>query len=75
MTLPTSEVRVADRVAPGLLVRGPVGSGEPMTVRSPWDGAEIATMATTTLAEADAVLDRARFAFESYRWTPAWKRA
>ena len=75
MTLPTSEVRVADRVAPGLVVRGPVGSGDPMTVRSPWDGAEIATMATTTLDEADAVLDRARAAFEFYRWTPAWKRA
>jgi acyl-CoA reductase-like NAD-dependent aldehyde dehydrogenase len=57
------------------VVRGPIGSGEPMTVRSPWDGAEIATMATTTLDEADAVLDRARVAFESYRWTPAWKRA
>ncbi len=44
-------------------------------MRSPWDGAEIATMATTTLDEADAVLDRARVAFELYRWTPAWKRA
>ena len=75
MTLPTSEVRVADRVAPGLVVRGPVGSGETMTVRSPWDGAEIASMPTTTLDEADKVLDRARLAFESYRWTPAWKRA
>jgi len=75
MTIPTSEVRVADLVAPGLVVRGPVGSGEPLTVRSPWDGAEIATMPTTTLEEADAVLDRARAAFEFYRWTPAWKRA
>ena len=75
MTLPTSEVRVAARVAPDLVVCGPVGSGEAMTVRSPWDGAEIATVPTTTLDEADKVLDRARLAFESYRWTPAWRRA
>lgn len=75
MTLPTSEVRVAERVVPGLALRGPVGSGPPMTVRSPWDSSEIATLPTTTLDEADAVLDRARAAFEAYRWTPAWRRS
>jgi acyl-CoA reductase-like NAD-dependent aldehyde dehydrogenase len=68
-------VRVSDRVQAGLTLHGPYGSGEPMVVRSPWDGAEIATMATTTLAEADDVLSRARAAAEAFRWTPAWKRA
>ncbi len=75
MTLPTSEVRVADHVVSGLVVRGPVGSGEPLTVRSPWDGSEVAVVPTTTEEEAGAALDRARAAFEFYRWTPAWKRA
>ena len=68
-------VHVSDRVEPGLTVRGPYGSGEPMVVRSPWDGAEIATIRTTTLDEADDVLSRARAAAEAFRWTPAWKRA
>ena len=68
-------VHVSDRVEPGLTVRGPFGSGEPMVVRSPWDGAEIATIRTTTLDEADDVLSRARAAAEAFRWTPAWKRA
>ena len=68
-------VRVSDRVQPGLTLRGPYGSGEPLVVRSPWDGAEIATMASTTLEEAEDVLSRARAAAEAFRWTPAWKRA
>ena len=46
-----------------------------MTVRSPWDGSRVATINTTTLEEADKVLDRARVAFEAFRWTPAWKRS
>ena len=71
----TAEVLVSDRVSSGLGVRGPYGSGEPLVVRSPWDGSEIATMPTTTIAEADEVMDRARAAFASWRWTPAWKRA
>ncbi len=71
----TSEVLVSDKVSSGLGVRGPYGSGEPLVVRSPWDGSEIATMRTTTLGEADEVMDRARAAFASWRWTPAWKRA
>jgi acyl-CoA reductase-like NAD-dependent aldehyde dehydrogenase len=68
-------VRVNDRVEPGLTVRGPYGSGEPLVVRSPWDGAKIATIRTTTQDEADEVLVRARAAAEAFRWTPAWKRA
>jgi len=71
----TSEVLVSDKISPGLGVRGPYGSGEPLVVRSPWDGGEIATMRTTTLSEADEVLDRARVAFALWRWTPAWKLA
>ncbi len=70
-----STVRVSDRVEPGLTVRGPIGTGDPMLVRSPWDGAEIARIPTTTLDEADGVLSRARAAAEAFRWTPAWKRA
>jgi acyl-CoA reductase-like NAD-dependent aldehyde dehydrogenase len=66
---------VSDRVEPGLTVRGPIGTGDPMLVRSPWDGAEIARIPTTTLDEADGVLSRARAAAEAFRWTPAWKRA
>jgi acyl-CoA reductase-like NAD-dependent aldehyde dehydrogenase len=46
-----------------------------MTVRGPWDGAEVATIGTTRLEDVDGVLDRAREAFEEWRWTPAWKRA
>ncbi len=75
MSLTQEKVRVTDRVAPDFTVKGPIGSGEPMTVRSPWDGSEVATLNTTTLEEADQVLDRARAAFEAFRWTPAWKRS
>jgi acyl-CoA reductase-like NAD-dependent aldehyde dehydrogenase len=71
----TRRVRVSDLVEPGLTVRGPVGSGEALVVRSPWDRAEIASMPTCTLDEADRVLDRARAAAEAFKWTPAWKRA
>ena len=35
-------VRVSDIVEPGLDIGGPYGSGEPMTLRAPWDGAELA---------------------------------
>jgi acyl-CoA reductase-like NAD-dependent aldehyde dehydrogenase len=75
MSVAIHEVRVSDRVEPGMTVHGPVGGGETHVVRSPWDGAVIAELPTTTLEEADDVLDRARAAFESFRWTPAWKRA
>ena len=46
-----------------------------MTLRAPWDGAELARIPTATLEDMDRVLDRARVAAEAYRWTPAWKRA
>ncbi len=76
MSLATEDVEVlSDRITPGFRVRGPVGCGEPMVLRSPWDGAELARVATTTLEDLDGVLDRARLAFGSFRWTPAWRRA
>ncbi|MGO8684005.1 MAG: aldehyde dehydrogenase family protein [Thermoleophilia bacterium] len=68
-------VHVSERIAAGLTLTGPYGSGESLVVLSPWDGTQLATMATCTLAEADVVLDHARSAFASWRWTPAWKRA
>ena len=68
-------VKVSDRVEPGLKIRGPVGTGEPLIVRSPYDGGEIASLPTATLDEADMVLDRARAAAEAFKWTPSWKRA
>jgi acyl-CoA reductase-like NAD-dependent aldehyde dehydrogenase len=70
-----ADVQVSELVERGLTIRGPLGSGEPLVVRSPWDRTEIASMPTTTLEEADAVLTRARAAFEAWRWTPAWRRA
>ncbi len=76
MSLATEDVEVlSDRITPGFKVRGPVGRGEPMVLRSPWDGAELARVPTTTLEDVDAVLDGARLAFGSFRWTPAWRRA
>jgi hypothetical protein len=48
---------VSERVAKGLRIAGPVGTGDPLTVRSPWDGAEVATTTTTRLDEVDAVLE------------------
>ena len=68
-------IRVSDVVAPDLVIKGPYGSGEEMTLRAPWDGAELARVPTATLDDMDVVLDRARAAAEAYRWTPAWKRA
>ena len=68
-------IRVSDIVAPDLVIRGPYGTGEEMTLRAPWDGAELARIPTATLEDMDRVLDRARAAAEAYRWTPAWKRA
>jgi acyl-CoA reductase-like NAD-dependent aldehyde dehydrogenase len=70
-----SAVKVSDVVQPGLTIRGPYGGGEPLVVRAPWDGAELARVPTTTLPELDAVLDRARAAAEAYRWVPPWRRA
>ena len=35
-------VDVTDRVAKGLRIAGPVGTGDPLTVHSPWDGGEVA---------------------------------
>ena len=72
---PNVEVRVSDLIQPGLTIRGPYGAGEPMALRAPWDGAELALISTATLADIDVVLDRARAAAEAYRWFPAWKRA
>ena len=72
---PNVEVRVSDLIQPGLTIRGPYGSGEPMVLRAPWDGAELARIPTATLEDIDVVLDRARAAAEAYRWFPAWKRA
>ena len=68
-------IRVSDIVAPDLVIKPPYGHGEPMTLRAPWDGAELAQVPTATLEDMDVVLDRARAAAEAYRWTPAWKRA
>ena len=69
------KVAVSEKVAEGLEVRGPLGSGEPLVVRGPWDGHELAAMPTTTSAEADTVLDRARSTAAVFRWAPAWKRS
>lgn len=70
-----SGIRVSDLIEPGLVIRGPFGHGEPMALRAPWDGAELALVPTATLADIDVVLDRARAAAEACRWVPAWKRA
>lgn len=68
-------VRVHQRVEPGLEMKGPWASGPPLTVASPWDGTELAAVATTTVGDLDEVLDRARTAAASFRWTLAWKRS
>ncbi len=68
-------VDVTARVAKGLRIAGPVGTGDPLTVRSPWDGSEVATINTTRLDEVGGVLDTAVAALAEWRWTPAWKRA
>ena len=68
-------ITVSDVIEPGLVIRGPFGHGEPMTLRAPWDGAVLAEVPTATLDDMDVVLDRARAAAEGYRWTAAWKRA
>ena len=69
------DVTVSDLIQPGLVVLGPWASGEPMLLRAPWDGAELARVPTTTMDDIDQVLTRARAAAEAYRWFPAWKRA
>jgi len=74
-TQDAARIRVSDIVAPSLVIKGPFGGGAPMTLRAPWDGAELAQVPTATLEDMDVVLDRARMAAEAYRWTPAWKRA
>ncbi len=68
-------ITVSDIIEPGLVIRGPFGHGEPLTLRAPWDGAVLAEVPTATLDDMDVVLDRARAAAEGYRWTAAWKRA
>lgn len=68
-------VRVSDLIEPGLTIRGPWGGGEPMVLRAPWDGAELARVPRTTMEDVEVVLARARTAAQGYRWTPAWKRA
>ncbi len=70
-----STVRVSDLIERGLALRGPYGSGEPLVVRAPWDGAELARVPTATAADLDVVLDRARAAAAAFRWVPAWRRA
>ena len=73
MRRPGSGSATASR--PDLVITGPYGTGEEMTLRAPWDGAELARVPTATLEDMDRVLDRARVAAEAFRWTPAWKRA
>jgi acyl-CoA reductase-like NAD-dependent aldehyde dehydrogenase len=68
-------IRVSEIVALDLVIKAPYGTGEDMTLRAPWDGAELARIPTATLEDMDVVLDRARTAAQAYRWTPAWKRA
>ncbi|HUK76121.1 MAG TPA: aldehyde dehydrogenase family protein [Thermoleophilia bacterium] len=68
-------VDVTARVAKGLRIAGPVGTGDPLTVRSPWDGGEVATINTTRLDEVGGVLDKAVAALAEWRWTPAWRRS
>jgi acyl-CoA reductase-like NAD-dependent aldehyde dehydrogenase len=68
-------ITVSDIIEPGLVIRGPFGHGEPLTLRAPWDGTVLAEVPTATLDDMDVVLDRARAAAEGYRWTVAWKRA
>ena len=68
-------VDVTARVAKGLRIAGPVGTGDPLTVRSPWDGSEVATINTTRLDEVGGVLDTAVAALAEWRWTPAWRRS
>ena len=70
-----SEVRVSGLIEPGLVIRGPFGHGDLMTLRAPWDGAELAQIPTATLDDMDVVLARAQAAAQGYRWFPAWKRA
>jgi acyl-CoA reductase-like NAD-dependent aldehyde dehydrogenase len=71
----TSGIRVSDLIVPGLAIRGPYGHGAPMTLRAPWDGAELAQIPTATLEDMEVVLDRAAAAAGAFRWTPSWKRA
>ena len=70
-----AEVTVSELIQPGLVIRGPWASGEPMVLRAPWDGAELARIPTTTMDDIDDVLARARAAAQGYRWFPAWKRS
>jgi len=49
MTLPTSEVQVAAWVIPDVVLHAPVGGRQAMTVRSPWDGPQVAALPATTL--------------------------
>ncbi len=74
-TKDAGRIRVSDIIAPDLTLRPPHGSGEAMVLRAPWDGAELARVPTATLDDVDTVLDRARVAARSFRWTPAWRRA
>ena len=47
---------VNEKVAKGLRIAGPVGTGDPLTVYSPWDGSEVATINTTRLDEVDLAI-------------------
>ncbi len=55
-------------------LREPVGTGGLLAVHSPWDGHEVARVRTARLEDLDEVLERARAAFEDWRWTPSWRR-
>ena len=70
-----AQVQVSDLVQPGLTVTGPWASGGPLVLRAPWDGAELASIPTTTMDDVETVLARSRAAFEAFRWTPSWRRA
>ena len=53
-----SGVEVSPLIEEGLVIRAPFGHGEPMILRAPWDGAELARIPTATLEDMDVVLDR-----------------
>jgi aldehyde dehydrogenase (NAD+) len=50
------------------------GSGEPLTVRSPIDGAELASFAVATRADVGRAIDSAAQAFLAWRQVPAPRR-
>jgi acyl-CoA reductase-like NAD-dependent aldehyde dehydrogenase len=66
-------IRKGEAPAPYEL-RQPVGSGEPLVVKSPWDDHEVGSVPTARPEDLEEVVTRARTAFETWRYTPSWKR-